>query len=533
MLAAAATDNTIALVIALIAAVAALALLAEKLRLPYPILLVIGGLFISLIPNLPSVSISPTLVFYVFLPPILYWAGLMTSWRDFVQNIRPILLLAVGAVLMTTFAVAGVAYALVPGMTFAAACVLGAIVSPPDAVAATTVTGRMTVPRRITSILEGESLVNDATALVALAFAITAVRVGTFSLPAASLQFIYLAVGGTAIGLIVGWLATHVRKRIHTPHVDGVISLLTPYFAYLPAEAAHTSGVLAAVAAGVFMSRQLPKAFSAESRMRQASVWETLIFILNGTVFILIGLHLPVVVTNLRGQDVSVGALIVQSLVISAAAIGVRMLWIFATAWASRLIPGLATRDPFPSAGVLVVIGWAGMRGIVSLAAALAVPLTISADTPFPARDKIIFITFVVILVTLVLQGLTLPLVIRWAKLAADGSQIIEERQARLDAAHAAMSRLSVIESEDNIDPVLIERVRNDYADRIKSLGGTMKDAIDPTLAAPQEQARHVRQQMIDAERAMITMLRDQRVIGDDVLRQILREIDLEEAKLT
>lgn len=524
--------HDVELIVGLIAVVAAIALLAEKLRIPYPILLVLGGLGLSFIPNLPHVEIDPQIVFFVFLPPLLFWAGILTSWRDFVANIRPILLLAVGLVLATTFVVAGVATWLVPGMTFVTACVLGAIISPPDAVAAAAVTERLRVPRRIISILEGESLVNDATALVTLLFAIEAVsRMTSVSLPAATLKFVMLSVGGIAIGLGVGWIATQVRKRVHQPHVEGIIALLTPYFAYLPAELLHVSGVLSVVAAGIFISRQLPRSFSADSRMRQAIVWETLVFMLNGAVFILIGLHLPVVVENLH---IGIVPLIGYASAIALAAIVVRIAWVFGAAYLTRLaVPGLARRDPPPPAGALLVIGWAGMRGIVSLAAALAVPKTLEANgSAFPMRNEIIFITFCVILATLVLQGLSLPLVIRAARLADDGEEAREERQARLDAAHAAQSRLSVMELEESLDGDIVMRLRAELHQRIKSLGGTIRDDIDPSFLAPITETNRLRKELLVAERMMITMLRDQKVIGDDVLRRILREIDLEEAKL-
>lgn len=526
------SDQIVILIVALLAVVAAIALIAEKLKVPYPILLVLGGLGISFVPNLPRVSIEPKLVFFVFLPPLLYWAGVLTSFRDFRKNIRPILLLAVGLVLATTFAVAGVAMWIVPGLSFAAACVLGAIISPPDAVAATTVVERLHVPRRIVSILEGESLVNDASALVTLLFAIRAIEQGTFSLVDASGKFVLLAVGGICVGLLAGWLVTELRRRIHQPHVEGIISLLAPYLSYLPAEVFHFSGVLAVVTTGIFVSRMLPKTLSPEARMRQMLVWDTLIFLLNGAVFILIGLHLPSVVHDLKDRDVSIGGLIWASLVISATAIVVRMAWVFALAYSSRLIPWVRRHDPPPECGALLVIGWAGMRGIVSLAAALAVPIAISPGVAFPGRDKIVFITFCVILVTLVLQGLTLPLVIRAAKLGEDKSHEREEREARLSAAHAALSRLSILELEQELDPAIVERVRHEYEARVRSLGGTMKDTVDPSFLAPLRQANAIRRELIEAERRMITMLRDQNIIGDDILRLILRETDLEEAKL-
>jgi CPA1 family monovalent cation:H+ antiporter len=284
--------------------------------------------------------------------------------------------------------------------------------------------------------------------------------------------------------------------------------------------------VLAVVTTGIYISRQMPRAFTADTRMRQMAVWESLVFLLNGAVFILIGLQLPDVVRSLTA-DSSIAQLIGFAAVISATAILVRLAWVFVASRLGERLPffrhAAARRE---SAGTLFVIGWAGMRGIVSLAAALALPLD------FPGRDKVIFITFCVILATLVLQGLTLPLAIKFARFTDDTDGAREERQARLDATHAALSRLNVMEMEEEIDPIVLARIKVDYEQRLRSLGGTMRDAIDPSLLEPLRLSNRIRTEMLTAERSMVTMLRDQNVIGDDVLRRVLREIDLEAAKL-
>src|SRR5688572_10635 len=359
------------IILALLLASIAIALLSARLKVPYPILLVLGGLGISFIPHLPRVHLHPDLVFLVFLPPLLYYAGLMTTWRDFRANLRPIVLLAVGLVLFTTAAVALLATALVPGLPLAAAFVLGAIVSPPDAVAATAITERLRVPRRITTILDGESLVNDATALVAYRFAIAAVVTGYFSLSAALGRFVIAAAGGIAIGLAAAAVIVWISQRIHEPTVEGAVSLLTPYLAYLPAEWTGTSGVLAAVAAGIYVSRKLPTFASPNARLRAFAVWETIVFLLNGIIFILIGLHLPVVMERLA--HIPRRQLALYALAVCATAILTRLLWVFAATYVRRTVSAtLRQHDPVLPWRYVTIIGWSGMRGIVSLAAALA-----------------------------------------------------------------------------------------------------------------------------------------------------------------
>lgn len=525
--------HTIELVIGLLAAMAAIALLAARLRIPYPILLVLGGLAISFIPGLPKVRIAPELVFLVFLPPLLYYAGLMTTWRDFKANLRPIVALAVGLVLITTVVVAGVAWYVVPGMTIAAAFALGAIVSPPDAVAATAVTSRLRVPRRIVTILEGESLVNDATALVAYNFAVAAVVTSQFSLAFAPLRFLVAAAGGVAVGYGITRVIVAVRGRISDPSIDGVIALLAPYFVYVPAEWLGVSGVLSAVTAGIVMSRRLPTTTSAATRLQLLAVWDVLVFVLNGALFILIGLHLPVVVRGLQGAGF--WRLAGYASAISLAAILTRLAWVFVLAWLARtFFPRYTRLESIPSRRQQFLVGWAGMRGIVSLAAALALPAVLDDNvTPFPARDMIIFLSFGVIVATLVLQGLSLPPLIRLLHIEDDDAVTdLEERSARLDAAHAALARLQALSFAEDANLETIGRVTSEYEARVRALGGTLRDTFDPALRAPIVAANRVRREVLVAERQMITLLRDQNVIGDEVLRRLLREIDLDETRL-
>src|ERR1700737_587464 len=450
----------------LLIVVAALAILAKEVGVPYPVLLVIGGLALGFVPGLPPVQLDPDIVFLFLLPPLLYPAALFTSWRDFRANLSAILLLAIGLVLLTTAFVAVVAHALT-GLPWAAAFVLGAIISPPDAVAATAITSRLRVSRKIVTILDGESLVNDATALVAYRFAVAAMISGTFSLSEAIGRFLLVALGGTGIGLAVGWLASHVQRRLDDPPVQITISLLTPFAAYIPAERLHVSGVLAVVASGLFLGWRGPRILPSRTRLNLYVFWEMMVFLLNGLVFVLIGLQLPRILHTLSGH--SLKQLVWHGVLISCAAILVRIAWVFTSTYLLRLISAsLRKRDPSPAWQNVAIVAWTGMRGVVSLAAALAVPLTLSDGSPFPGRDYILFVTFCVILATLVVQGLSLPALIHRLGVMDDGLANLEERTARLKANEAAVAYLAELNGQ--FPPELIERLRLEYDDRLRQL---------------------------------------------------------------
>jgi len=454
--------NALELVLVLLVVAAGLAVAAERVKVPYPILLVLGGLGLAFVPGLPQVRIEPSLVLLIFLPPLLFASAWFTSWRDFAANRRPIALLAVGLVIVTTTAVAWVAHVLFPGMSWPVAFVLGAIVSPPDAVAATAVTRRLKVPRRIVTILEGESLVNDATGLVAYKLALVAVVSGRFSLGVAGGRFVLVAVGGVLVGLIVGWLVAQIHRRLDDFQVETVITLLTPYAAYIPAEHLGLSGVLATVAAGGYLGWRNPELLSALTRFRGRGVWSVLLMLFNGLVFILIGLQLG----SIRGLAVgeSSGSLIGRAALIAAAAVVARLVYVPIGVYLPRLSARLRARDPSPPWRAVALIGWTGMRGIVSLALALALPLTLPDGRPFPDRAVVIVSAFAVILVTLVVQGLTLPLVIRALRFADDDADLREEREALIRASQAALGRVDAIDATSIIDPRLLERVRGPYA---------------------------------------------------------------------
>jgi Na+/H+ antiporter len=519
-------------IVLLFTVVAASVLIARKMTLPYPIVLVLVGLALSFVPHLPEVRLDPNIVFYFFLPPLLYPAALFTSWRDFRRNLRPIVLLAIGLVLSTMVVVAWVAHSVIPSLPWAAAFALGAIVSPPDAIAATSVIRRLAVPRRIVSILEGESLLNDATALVALQFAVAALMTGKFSLGQASLRFVWAAAGGIGFGLLIGVAIRWVQRRLDDPPVQITISLLTPFLAYLPAERFHASGVLAVVAAGIYLGWHSPLIVTARYRLQAFAFWEIVVFLLNGFIFTTIGLQLPGILRSLGGQ--SLLSLLENALLVSAAVVVVRIAWVFPGAYLPFLLnEKVRQRESVPEWQNIAIIGWSGMRGVVSLAAAFALPYVLPDGSPLPGRNYILFLTFCVILVTLVFQGLTLPIVIRRLCVRADDSADEEERTARLKANEAAIELIEKLRDNGDFSSSTVDRLRAEYDDRVEQLEVCAENPDDcrGEIATPQYQ--RLQRQALDAERQTIIRLRNDRVINDDALRRIQRDLDLAEARLT
>jgi CPA1 family monovalent cation:H+ antiporter len=524
--------EAIAVVLILLVAATALALLARRIGLPYPILLVLGGLALGFIPGLPPIELDPEIVFLLFLPPILFGAGYFTSVRDFKRNFRPILLLSVGLVLATTVAVAGVTYTLVPGLGWAPAFALGAIVAPPDAVAATSIFQRLGVPRRVVTILEGESLVNDATALVAYRFAVIAASTGTFSIGLAGLTFVAVAVGGIALGLLMGIVIAWVLRRVDDPVFSVVLTFLAPVATYLPAEVFNVSGVLATVAAGIYVGRHAPREMSSSVRVAGTAAWQVLLFLINGTVFILIGAQLPSVLANLAGR--SPAELIGLALAVSATVIVVRILWVYPGTYVPRVLSAaIREREPYPTPRNVFIVSWAGMRGVVSLAAALALPLTLADKvTPFPERDLLIFLTFAVILATLVGQGLTLPLVIRGLGVVADTGLEHEEAHARMAAAEAAVSRIEELAVEFPDHLPLIDALRAQYGHRASHIDPHQgEEQLDESEQELYEH-RQIRGAVIEAEREALVRMRERGAVSDDVFRRVERDIDLEELRM-
>jgi monovalent cation/hydrogen antiporter len=513
------------LLLALMVAVAGLSVLARMVRVPYPILLVLGGLVLGFVPGMPEVELPPELVLVAFLPPLLYWAGFFSSPRDLKADARAIGLAAVGLVLATTVAVAVVAHAVVDGMSWPVAFVLGAIVSPTDPLAATAIGRRLGVPRRLITILEGESLVNDATALVAYRIALAAVASASFVAWQAGLRFVVVAAGGVAVGLLVGRLVAELRRRLDDPVVEIVVSVFTGYAAYLPAELLGVSGVLAAVTTGIYVGWHAPELASASTRLLGFSFWEVLVYLANAILFILVGLQLQPILDGL--DDTAMATLVGQAALVSAVVIGIRLGWIFTVPYLIRALDRRqAQRLRRVGARERLVFGWSGMRGAVSLAAALALP------RDFPLRNLILFLTFAVILATLVLQGLTLPTLIRRLGIQGDDAEEREELRARLAAAHAALDRLEELGEEDWTRDDTVERLRGLYdfrRRRLKARAGKIEDdGIEDRSQAYQRLVR----ELLDAQRQAIVRLRNQGVISNDVMHRVERELDLEDSRL-
>ncbi|MFL5725813.1 MAG: Na+/H+ antiporter [Chloroflexota bacterium] len=523
--------EAIAIVLVLLVAATALAMLARRIGIPYPILLVLGGLALGLVPGLPTIALDPEIVFLLFLPPILFGAGYFTSLRDFRRNLRAITLLSVGLVIATTIAVAAVAQSLVPGMGWAPAFALGAIVAPPDAVAATSVFQRLGVPRRVVTILEGESLVNDATALVAYRFAIVAASTGMFSIQLAGLTFLAIAIGGIAFGLLMGLLIASVLRRVDDPVFSVVLTFLAPVATYLPAEQFGISGVLATVAAGIWVGRHAPREMSSSVRVAGTAAWQVLLFLINGTVFILIGAQLRSVLAGLGAY--SPGQLIGLAVVICVVVIATRILWVYPGTYVPRaLSAGIRVREPYPPRRNVFIVSWAGMRGVVSLAAALALPLYLGDGvTPFPFRDLIIFLAFAVILATLVGQGLTLPFFIRRLGIVADTGDTHEEAHARTTAAEAAVDRIEELAKEFPDHMPLIDTLRAQYSHRASHVEQHSEASLDESEEELFEH-RRIRGAVIEAEREALLQMRERGAVTDEVFRRVERDIDLEELRM-
>jgi monovalent cation/hydrogen antiporter len=521
-------ENSLIL-LGLLAAAAALLAAAQVVRVPYPILLVLGGLGLGLVPGMPHIELPPDLVLIAVLPPLLYGTAFFTSLRELRANVGPITLLAVGLVLTTMLAVAVVAHAVIPGIDWPTAFVLGAIVSPTDPTAATAIAQRLGLPRGLIALIEGESLVNDGTALVAYRVAVVAVVTGSFSLATASGRFVLNVVGGIAIGLAVGFLIRQARRRLDNPPVEITISLLSGYFAYLPAYAAGVSGVLAAVTVGIYMGWHTPELTTAQTRLQGVAVWEIVFFLLNALLFALIGLQLPTILDALAG--ISTGTLIQYAVIVTSVVMAARLTWVFLTAYLPRLAWRHA-RGSGPSWQWSTVLAWSGMRGAVSLAAALALPLTTDSGAPFPDRDLVVFLTFAVILGTLVFQGLTLPGVIRVLDLEDDGLAEKEDAKARIHAAEAALARLEELLDEEWVREDTAERLRGLYSFRRDRFRSRFDPEGDRSIDERSADFQRLRHELLDAERRAVLQLRRSGRIDDEVMRRVVRDLDLEDARL-
>ena len=517
--------------LALLVLVAALAAVAKRFNTPYPIVLVIGGLILSLFPRGPHIELNPDIVFLVILPPLLFEAAFVTSWRDFRYNLVSITSLAFGLVGFTVFGVAAAARWILPGFDWRMGLVLGAVVSTTDAIAATTIAKRLGLPNRIVQVLEGESLLNDATGLLALEFATAMLVTGeTPSLAAGAARLVYLVAGSSLIGLLIGWVIRACEQKIDDAPIEITISLIAPYVAYLAAEAAHASGVLSTIACGLYLGHKSSLFLSRGARLTGRAVWDTLTFVLNGFVFILIGFQLPYILDGIRGYGLR--QLFLLGLLFSGVVILLRFIWVYPGAWVSYFIRRrfVHQNETNPSPKAIFVVGWTGMRGVIALAAAISLPELLESGAEFPQRNVMIFLTFCVIFVTLVLQGLTLPPLIRILGLAGAETKNPEESDARRGMIEAAIAYLEHAREDcapEDMgvfdDMIRAQRRRLNMLDQNEQVDAGYRP-VD------YRRWREVSRQVRSLQRAAILNLRNEHRISDDLMRKLEYEIDLVEA---
>jgi len=524
-------QNSALLIVALFAGIIVSAIVAQKLRVPYPIAFVVIGIAVAFVPGIPTPQVNPAVLFTVVLPPLLFAGGWTTDWYDFKRNIGPISLLAVGLVLLSTVVIAVLAHRLA-GFDWPMAFVLGAIVSPPDAVAAEAIFQRMAVPRRIAAIVEGEGLVNDGTALVLYRFAVAAAVTGIFSFAQASFAFVLNVAGGIVCGLVIGMvielvLRVLMRANVEDAAVANVVGLLAPYAAYLPADALGVSGVLSAVTAGVYVSRRSQAIFTPEGRVVASSVWSVMLLLLNGLVFLLIGLLLPSLV---RSLPEAIGHYLWFALLVTVALILVRFAWVFIVSPLRRKILRVGARDPNPPWQVLFILSWSSMRGIVSLAAALALPYMTAAGTPLPNRSEIIFVTLCVIVLTLLLHGVTLEPLIARLGLSETDARRSQEIAIRVNALQQGLRYLRSIEPTLQTPGELeaAGRLMGEYDRRIAHLQGHLDDDQSRREAQDERESdQRLELEALDAERREIARLRSRGEIPDDIYQAIEYDLDL------
>jgi CPA1 family monovalent cation:H+ antiporter len=507
---------------------------ARRLKTPYPIVLVVAGLLLGFVPGIPKVTLDPDLIFFVVLPPLLYSAAWLTSWRDFRHNLVSIASLAIGLVAFTVFGVAAAASWLIVGFDWRVGFVLGAVVATTDSIAATSIAKRIGLPKRIVDVLEGESLVNDATGLLALEFATAMVVYGqTPTISFAIVRLAYLIAAGIAVGLILGRIVEWFEHRIDDGPIEIALSLFVPYAAYLAGEAVHGSGVLAVVAVGLYLSRRSSRFFSPSVRLQAGAVWNSLTFILNGLVFVLIGLQLPYVLAGIK--ELALSKLLLYGVLFSAFLILLRLLWSFPSAYVAYLFRRLLLNqnDARPGTRQVFVIGWTGMRGVIALAAAISLPQTLADGTSFPHRNLIVFLTFSVILVTLVVQGLTLAPLIRALGLATTSGFNCEEQEARRLMLEAALAQLRNRDRTNDLPDSagIYDDIARHYADRLASIS---KQRDEPNKNSPELHGGYLdlSRELLETERQTAIRLRDEGRISDEVWRGLEHELDLRETQL-
>jgi Na+/H+ antiporter len=520
----------IEIILGLVFAATLLQPIARRLDVPLAIAQVFGGILLSTLPFLPTVPIDPELAFILFVPPLLYRAAATSSLRDTRRNLRPILLLAIALVLLTIAAVAAAAHAVAPQIPWGTAFVLGAIVAPSDADVTTQIVRRLGLPARLVTILEGETLLNDTTAFVSYRMAVSAAAVGSFSLAWAAGAFVAMTIGGLAIGIAIGWVFRKLRPLLTDPTALSVVSLVTPFVAYLVAEQVQTSGVLAVVAAGAVASRTPVRITSARTRVRTNVVWDTATFAIGALVFTLIGLQVGRLVPQFLRRDATM--LLTGVIVVSVVVVLTRMLWIFAAAYLPRVASAtLRARDPMPAWRSLVVLGWAGLRGGDTLVMALAIPFVTASGAPFPDRATLVAVGFGVILLTLIVQGFTLrPLIKRFALPSGD-ALATEEREARLAAEQAALKTLDEIGGLGNIPANALAQMREAVAQRTRLDLDDTDHSAGHTGLTLEDSIRDAEQQVREASRDAVARLRDDEVIGDAAFRRVISDLDLDEIR--
>ena len=526
-------QDNLFLILSLLFVVSMLAMLSEKLKISYPILLVWAGLAIGFIPGIPMVSLKPEMVFLIFLPPLLYAAAWNTSWKNFWANKRPIGLLSIGLVIFTSTAIAFLSHALIPNFPLAYGFLLGGIISPPDAIAATSVLQGLKVPKRVVTILEGESLINDASSLIVFRFALAAILTGQFSVWQATGEFFLVAVAGTLIGLGIAYIIFLVHRFLPTDaSIDTALTFISPYLMYLAAEHFHFSGVMAVVSGGLFLSYRSAEIFSYNTSIQAYSSWETFTFLLNGLVFILIGLQLPEIVNGLG--DESIGDAIFYGILISLVTIIIRIIWVFPGAYIPRILSKkIRSTEPRPKPNVVFLVAWSGMRGVVSLASALAVPLALVDGTSFPHRNLILFISFIVILVTLVLQGMSLPWVIRKLKIEAPQDDTDEELEMalKLQMAEAALDHIDKYYAAEVIQIDAYKRLKERYERMAKNAYTQLVEGnATPSDFLPRY--RQMLRELVSVRRTALQRLKKEQLYSDELIRNKEWELDLEEARL-
>jgi CPA1 family monovalent cation:H+ antiporter len=526
-------QDNLFVILSLLFVVSMLVMLSEKLKVSYPILLVLAGLVIGFIPGMPAVSLKPEMVFLIFLPPLLYSAAWNTSWKNFWAARRAISLLSIGLVIFTSTAIAFLSNAIIPNFPLAYGFLLGGIISPPDAVAATSVLQGLKVPKRVVTILEGESLINDASSLIVFRFALAAILTGQFSVWQATGQFFLVAGLGTLIGLGIAYIIFLVHRFLPTDaSIDTALTFISPYLMYLAAEHFHFSGVMAVVSGGLFLSYRSDEMFSYNTRIQAYSSWNTFTFLLNGLVFILIGLQLPQIVNSLG--DESIGRAIFYGVIISLVTIIIRIIWVFPGAYIPRLLSKKIRRNERrPPANVVFLVAWSGMRGVVSLASALAVPLVLSDGSAFPHRNLILFISFIVILVTLVLQGISLPWVIKKLKIETptDETEAELEMALKLQMAEAALDHMNTYYANEIMQIDAYTRLKERYERMAKNAYKKLLEGeAEPADFLPRY--RQMLRELVTVRRAALQRLKKEQLYSDELIRNKEWELDLEEARL-